>query len=46
MGQLDVMILVGLLRWHACMLRELPSGELLYRSYRLHNFCVNIGKKS
>jgi hypothetical protein len=29
------MVLVGLLRWHACMLRELPSGELLYRSYRL-----------
>jgi hypothetical protein len=29
------MILVGLLRWHACVLRELPSGELLYRSYRV-----------
>jgi hypothetical protein len=22
------MVLVGLLRWHACILRELPSGEL------------------
>jgi hypothetical protein len=29
-----IMVLVGLLRWHDCMLRELPSGELLYRSYR------------
>jgi hypothetical protein len=29
------MVLVSLLRWHACMLRELPSVELLYRSYRL-----------
>jgi hypothetical protein len=28
------MVLVELLRWHACMLRELSSGELLYRSYR------------
>jgi hypothetical protein len=31
----NVMDLVGLLRWHACMLRELYSGELLYKSYRL-----------
>jgi hypothetical protein len=30
-----IMVLVGLLRWHACMLRELLSWELLYRSYRL-----------
>jgi hypothetical protein len=28
-------LLMGLLRWHGCMLRELPSRELLYRSYRL-----------
>jgi hypothetical protein len=28
------MVLVGLLRWHACMLRELSSGDLLYKSYR------------
>jgi hypothetical protein len=27
--------LSGLLRWHGCMLGELPNGELLYRSYRL-----------
>jgi hypothetical protein len=27
MGPLDVMILVELLRWHACMLKELHSGE-------------------
>jgi hypothetical protein len=24
---LDVMVLMGLLRWHACMLRELCSGD-------------------
>jgi hypothetical protein len=26
------MVLVRLLRWHAFMLRELPSGELLYKN--------------
>jgi hypothetical protein len=42
MGPLDVMILVGLLRWHACMLRELHSGELLYRSYRFIKEIVEV----
>jgi hypothetical protein len=37
---LVVMVLVGLLRWHDYMLRELPSGELLYRSYRLHQASI------
>jgi hypothetical protein len=29
------MVLVGLLRWYACMLREHHSEVLLYKSYRL-----------
>jgi hypothetical protein len=40
------MILVGLLRWHACMLRELPSWELLYRSYRFGPLSILQGAKS
>jgi hypothetical protein len=38
------MVLVGLLMWHACMLRELTSGELLYRSYRYVYICAYVYK--